>query len=194
MNEELRCASEFSAQVFALRSNARGAGIQMALPRHIATQCNQAGSAKAEFIGSQQRSDHDVAPSLQATIDAYSYAPAQPIAYERLLRLCQPALPGDTGVLDRLKRRGARPTIMPADLDIISVRFCHTSGDRANANASRGDLLDFATDRVAIERLMIPVRVLATFAGIVTSTDAVHSGSDGAVRFRAQRAKGHCGV
>src|SRR5260370_19721995 len=135
MNEELRCASEFSAQVCALRSNARGAGIQMALPRHIATQCNQAGSAKAEFIGSQQRSDHDVAPGLQATIDAHSHAPAQPIAYERLLRLCQPALPGDTSVLDRLKRRGARPPIMPADLDIVSMRLCNACCNRANADA-----------------------------------------------------------
>src|SRR5260221_2235321 len=135
MNEELRCASKFSAQVFALRSNARGAGIQMALARHIATQCNQAGSAKAEFIGSQQSSDQDIAPGLQTAIDAHSHAPAQPIAYERLLRLSQPALPGYTGVLDRLKRRGARPPIMPADLDIISVCLCNTRGDCANANA-----------------------------------------------------------
>src|SRR5258708_35437237 len=99
MNEELRCASEFSAQVFALRSNARGAGIQMALPRHVATQCNQAGSAKAEFIGSQQRCDHDVAPVLQATIDAHSHAPAQPIAYERVLHLCRLALPRNASEL-----------------------------------------------------------------------------------------------
>src|SRR6266567_920074 len=82
-----------------------------------------------------RRSSRCVAMPVGQVFKWHCRAISQPNAYERLLRLCQPALPGDAGVLDRLKRRGARPTIMPADLDIISVRFCHTSGDRANANA-----------------------------------------------------------
>src|SRR5579875_383321 len=78
-------------------------------------------------------------------------------------------------------------TLRHLDLDLLRA---HQILSR-DTKATGGHLLDLAADLVAIHRLMIPVRVFATLAGIIATTDAVHGCRDGFVRLRAERAERH---
>jgi hypothetical protein len=77
----LRPACELGTEVFALRSNTRRTGIQVALAGHVTTQSYQGRCAKAKFFGSQHRPDYDITPGLQTSIDTQSYALTQSIAH-----------------------------------------------------------------------------------------------------------------
>src|SRR5690348_5537978 len=117
----------------------------MTLARHIATQRNQAGSPKAEFVRSEHGSNDDIAPGLEATIDAHFDALAQAIFDQRLLCFGQPTFPGDACVLDRLHGRGSGPAIVTADQDVVGVRFGYACGDGSYADAGNEFYADLRT-------------------------------------------------
>ena len=59
-NHHLWSAGEARTQQFVLGSNAYGTRVQMTLPGHHATHCQQCSRAKAEFIGPEQSRNHDI--------------------------------------------------------------------------------------------------------------------------------------
>ena len=136
-------AGKFGAQIFALRRDAGWAGIQVTLTRHIAAERDEAGGAKAKFFRAKHSANHHIASGFEATIDAHFHTPAQSIVQQHLLRLRQPELPGNTGMLDGLHGRGSGAAIMTANEDIVGVGF--SDARRDSADAKTGNQLDADT-------------------------------------------------
>ena len=107
-----RHAGEARAQHRVLRCDANRAGVQMAFAHHDAASRDQWRGGEAEFIGSEQRANHHIAPRTQAAIHLHGNAPAQPIQHECLLRLGQPNLPGRTRMRQGRQGRSARAALI----------------------------------------------------------------------------------
>ena len=101
----IRRAAELGAQVGALRGDAGRAGVEMALPRHVAAERDEERRPERELLGAQERRDDDVAPGPQPAVGAQRGAIAQAGPEEHLVDLGQAQLPGHAGVLDRAERR-----------------------------------------------------------------------------------------
>ena len=67
-HHHFRFALEPRAKHFILRGNADGAGIQMALPRHHASDRQQRRRAEAEFVGAQNCRENNVPGEFQASV------------------------------------------------------------------------------------------------------------------------------
>src|SRR5438128_2338900 len=89
VDQELWSAGKLGLEVFALGSDTSRAGIEMTLTRHITAQRDECSGAKPKLFSTQHCANNHIAPSLESSIDAYTYAPAQPVAYQHLLGLCQ---------------------------------------------------------------------------------------------------------
>ena len=127
-------------EVLALRGDAGGTGVEVALAGHVAAQGDDGRRAEAELLGAQHRGHHHVAAGLDAAVGAQADATAQAVEHQHLLRLGQAQLPGAAGVLDRGERRGAGAAVHAADLDVVGVGL----GDarRDGADAALGHQLD----------------------------------------------------
>ena len=69
-NDHLRLALEPRAEFLILRRDSHGASIQMALPRHHASNRQQRRCAEAEFIRAQNCREHDIPRKFQASVHA----------------------------------------------------------------------------------------------------------------------------
>ena len=134
-HDVFRLAAEFGAQLRALRGNAGGTGIEVTLARHVAAERHQHRCTKSEFIGAQQRSDHDVARRAQAAVGAQTHASAKPVVNQHLLRFGEAKLPGISGVLDAGERRRAGAAGVAGDHDVVGVGLGDTRRDGAHAAA-----------------------------------------------------------
>ena len=70
IHDMLGPALELRAKVLALRRDARGARVEVALPCHIAAQRDQHAGAKAELLSAEKGGDDDVAAAAQAPVSA----------------------------------------------------------------------------------------------------------------------------
>ena len=112
----------------------------MALAHHDAAGRNQRRGGEAEFVGAQQRADHDVAPGAEAAVDLDHDAAAQPLAHQRLVGFGKADFPRRTRMLDRGQRRRAGAALEARDGDMVGARLGNACGDRADADF--GDELD----------------------------------------------------
>ena len=76
-----------------LRRDADRAGVEMALAHHDAAGRNQGRGGKAEFVGAEQRADHDVTAGAETAVDLHDDAAAQPLAHQRLVGFGKPDFP-----------------------------------------------------------------------------------------------------
>jgi hypothetical protein len=121
------------AQVLTLRGDADRAGVQVALADHRAARRHQRGRTEAEGLGAEQRRDDHVAAGLEPAVDAQQHALAQAVLDQHLLRLGEPELPGDAGVLHAGERRGAGAAVVTRHLDHVGVPLRDAGRDRADA-------------------------------------------------------------
>ena len=112
----------------------------MTLAHHDAAGGDQRRGGEAEFVGTEQRADHDVAAGAHAAVDLDTDAAAQPVGDQCLVRLGKPDLPGRAGMLDRGERRGAGAALIAGDGHMVGARLRHAGGDGADADF--GDELD----------------------------------------------------
>ena len=112
----------------------------MALAHHDAAGRDQGRGGEAEFVGAEQRADHDVAAGAEAAVDLHHDAAAQPLAHQRLVGFGKADLPRRAGMLDRGEGRGAGAALEACDGDMVGARLGDARGDRADADF--GDELD----------------------------------------------------
>mmetsp|Transcript_33649 Transcript_33649/g.78720 ORF Transcript_33649/g.78720 Transcript_33649/m.78720 type:complete len:1205 (+) Transcript_33649:178-3792(+) len=129
-----RHAGELLAQLLLLCGDADRAVVRVADARDDAADGDHRDGAEAELVGAEQRAHDDVVAGLEPAVDAQHDAVAQPVEHELLVRLRQPQLPRPARVLDRRERRGARPAVVPRDLDDVRVRLGDARRDRADAH------------------------------------------------------------
>ena len=128
---------ELGAQVLALRGDAGGTRVEVALARHVAAEGDQRRRPEAELLGAQQRRDQHVPAGLEAAVRAQRDAVAQVVAHQDLVDLGEAELPRGADVLDRRQRAGAGAAGVPAELDVVGARLGDTGRDRADAAAPR---------------------------------------------------------
>src|ERR1022692_2511267 len=124
-------ALELCAQGGILRSDAHRASVQVALAHHDAAHGDQGGGGKAEFLGSEQRGDGDVAAGLQLAIGLDADAPAQDVQNQHLLGLGEAQLPRDTGVLVGAEVKCPGAAAIAADEHDVGMGFGYARGHRA---------------------------------------------------------------
>ncbi len=140
VDDVLGLAGKALAQHRVLRRNADRAGVEMALAHHDAAGRDQRRGGEAEFVGAEQRTDHDVASGAETAVDLHHDAAAQPLAHQRLVGFGETDFPGAAGVLDRGQRRGAGAALEARDGDMVGARLGNAGRDRADADF--GDQLD----------------------------------------------------
>jgi len=69
-DHHLRFARKFGTQFFVLRRDSHRASIEMALPRHDASDRQQGRGAKAEFVRAENGGQNDIAREFQASVHA----------------------------------------------------------------------------------------------------------------------------
>ena len=97
----IRPAGELRAQVLALGGDAGWTGVEVALARHVAAECDEQAGAEAELFRAEEGRHDYVAAVPEATVRSQAHTLSQPVRHQHLLRLGQPQLPGNAGVLDR---------------------------------------------------------------------------------------------
>ena len=137
--DHLGRAGELRAQLRALARDADRARVEVARPHHQAALGEEERRAERVLVGAEQRGDDDVAPRLEAAVDAHADPAAEAVRDERLLRLGEPELPRGAGVLDRGERARARAAVRARDVDDVGVRLGDAGGDEADP--ARGDEL-----------------------------------------------------
>jgi hypothetical protein len=126
-------ALELGAQVVALRGDAGGTRVHVALPRHGAAQRHQRRRAEAVRLRPEECRHHDVATGADAAVRPHLDTVTQAVPYQRRLRLGQTQFPWRADVLDGRERRGARATAVSGDEHVIRVRLAHARRHRADA-------------------------------------------------------------
>ena len=112
----------------------------MALAHHDAAGRDQGRGGEAEFVGAEQRADHDVASGAEAAVDLHHDAAAQPLAHQGLVGFGKPDFPRRTRVLDRGEGGGAGAALEAGDGDMVGARLGDAGGHRADTDF--GDELD----------------------------------------------------
>ena len=140
VDDVLGPAAELFAQARVLSGDADGAGIEVADAHHDAAHDHQGGGREPELLGPEQGGDHDVAARLQLAVGLDDDPAPKIVQNQGLLGLGQPQLPGDTGVLDRGERAGARASVVAADQHHVAVGLGHARRDGPHPHL--GDELD----------------------------------------------------
>ena len=148
----LGAAVELGPQVFALGRDPGRAGVQVALPRHVAAERDQHAGAETELLGAEHRRDDDVAAVAQATVCTQAHPLAQAVGDQHLLCLGEAELPRRACVLDRGQRRRAGATVVARDEDVVGAGLRNAGRD--GADAGLGDKLH-ADPRPRVHRLQV---------------------------------------
>ena len=101
-------AGEPPPQLRILGGDPHRAGVQVADAHHHAAGGHQRRGREGELLGAQERRDQHVAGGAQAAVHLQPHAVAQAVGGQHLLRLGQPQLPRQAGVLERRQRRRRR--------------------------------------------------------------------------------------
>jgi hypothetical protein len=128
--DHLRRPGELLAQLGPLARDPHRARVQVARAHHQAALGEQQRRAERELVRAEQRGDDDVAPGLEAAVDAHAHAAAQAVRDERLLRLGEPELPRRARVLDRRQRARAGAAVGARDVDDVGERLRDAGRDR----------------------------------------------------------------
>src|SRR5574343_1304646 len=129
-----RLAGEALAQLRILGGDTHRAGVEVALAHHDAAFDHQRRGGEAEFVGTQQGTDDDVAAGLHLTVDLNADTRTQTVQHQGLLGFGQAEFPRRTGVLDRGYRRSARTTVEAGDHDVIGLGLGNTGSHRADTD------------------------------------------------------------
>ena len=143
---------EPAAQLRVLGRDADRARVEVADAHHHAAESDQRGRRERELLGAQQRADEHVTAGAQAAVDLQPHPAAQPVHDEHLLRLGQPELPRQAGVLERRQRRGTGAAVVAGDHDVLGLRLGDAGGD--GADAGLGHELDRDLGR-RVDRLQV---------------------------------------
>ena len=81
-----------------------------------------------------KRGDGHVASGLQFAVDLKSYAAAQIVEHQHLLRFGQPEFPRNARVANRADGRCAGAAVVSADQNYVGMSFGDARGDRAHAH------------------------------------------------------------
>ena len=149
VDDMLRLAGEFLAQLRVLRGDADRAGVQMADAHHDAAGGDQRPGAEAEFLGAEQRADDHIAAGFDLAIGLQNDPAAQVVQHQRLLRFGEAQFPGNAGIFDAGQRRSAGAAAVAADENVIGLGLGDARGDGADA--------DFADQLHADPRLAVDV-------------------------------------
>mmetsp|Transcript_43738 Transcript_43738/g.106159 ORF Transcript_43738/g.106159 Transcript_43738/m.106159 type:complete len:663 (-) Transcript_43738:1140-3128(-) len=148
----LRLAGKLLAQLGVLRSDAHGAGVEVALAHHDAPQRDEGHRGEAELLRAKHRGDGHVTPRLELPVGLQDDPRAKLVEDERLVRLGEAELPRQARVLDPRPRCRARAAVAAGDHDVVRLALGDTRGDHADANL--GDELD-GDARRAVGRLEV---------------------------------------
>ena len=105
----------------------------MTFAKHDATHRDQRTGRHSELFGPEKAGDRNVASGLHATVGLDHDAPTKVVLHENLLGLGDSKLPGQSGVLDRRLRGGARAAAVSADQNDVAMPFRYASRDGAHA-------------------------------------------------------------
>ena len=166
-----------------LRRDADRAGIQVALAHHDAAHGDQRRGGEAEFLGAEQRGDHDIAAGLQLAVGLHLDAAAQIVEQQHLLRFGEAKFPGQARMLDRTQRRSAGAAVVAGDEHDIGVRLGDARSDRAYADF-RDELDGDARLRVHVLQVVDQLRQIFDGVDVVMRRRRDQSDAgDGVARF-----------
>ena len=134
VDDVLRLPLKSLAQHGVLRGDADRTGVEMAFAHHDAAHRDQRRGGETKFFGAEERGDHDIAPGLQLAVGLHADSTTQIVQQEHLLRLRQPKLPRNAGVLNRTQRRGSRASAVATDQNNIRVGFGNAGRHRAHSD------------------------------------------------------------
>src|SRR5260221_3989824 len=104
----------------------------MALAGHDAADGDKGGGAEAEFVGTEDGADENVAGEAEATVDAERNAGAKAGAEESFVGVAQTNFPGQAGIFDRCEWGGAGSAVVTTDGDDVCAGFGDAGGDYAD--------------------------------------------------------------
>lgn len=84
--------------------------------------------------GLGQRLGHTVTTSSQLTVSLDDDSSTKIVENKCLVGFCETEFPGKTSVLDASPARRAGTSVVTRDQDVVSLGFCNTSGDNADAS------------------------------------------------------------
>src|SRR5262249_17626905 len=151
------------AKRFALCGDAHRASVQMALPGHHASDGQQRGRAKAEFVSSQNRCEHDIARKLQASVHAEREARTEASANQSVMCFAQTDFPRQTCVFDRREWGRTRAAVVSTDGNYVSSSFRNSC--RNDAYARSGNKLH-ANPRPRVHRAQIVNQLRQVFDAV----------------------------
>src|SRR3546814_790285 len=122
VDDLLRAAGEFGAELFILGADADRAGIAVALTHHDAAHGDEAQRSDAIFLGAENRRDHDVAPGLEPAVGAQADAVAQPVERQHLIDFGQAHFPRRAGIFDAGLRARTGAAGVARDEDDVGMR------------------------------------------------------------------------
>ena len=117
-----------------LRRDADGARVEVALAHHHAAERDERRRREAELLGAEESGSRHVGARLELPVGLQHDARAQPVEHERLVRLRQPELPRQAGVLDARPRRRAGAAVAAANRDVIRLGLGDARGHDADAH------------------------------------------------------------
>ena len=109
----------------------------MALAQHYAAAHHQGCRGKAEFLGTQEGSDHRIPTGLQLPVGLHHDSTAQSVGHQHLLSLGDSQFPREPSVFYGGFRRRTGTAIVAADQDHIAVPFGHAGRNGADAKPRR---------------------------------------------------------
>mmetsp|Transcript_51252 Transcript_51252/g.116742 ORF Transcript_51252/g.116742 Transcript_51252/m.116742 type:complete len:220 (-) Transcript_51252:3061-3720(-) len=120
--------------VLNLGSDAHGAGVQVALPHHVATHGNQWSSGEPEELSAEQRSNNHIATVPQLAVGLQRHTPAQTVEHESLVGLGQAEFPRAPSVLDSGPSGRPGASVVAGDQDVISLALGDTCCDDTHSH------------------------------------------------------------
>ena len=126
-------AGELRPQLGPLARDPDRAGVEVARAHHQAALGEQQRGAERVLVRAEQRRDDDVAPGLEAAVDAHPDAAAQAVRDERLLGLGEAELPRRPACLIEGSGLAPVPPSAPATWIDVGVRLRDARGDEADA-------------------------------------------------------------
>ena len=137
VDDVFRLALKALAQLFVLRADAVGAGVEVAHAEHVAADGQERSCAEAEDFRAEQGGDGDVPAGEHLAVDFDLYAVAQLVEEQGLLHFGQADFPGQAGVAQAGPRRRARAAVVAADDDVVGLGLDDAGRDGADAGSRR---------------------------------------------------------
>ena len=161
-----RFAPEELPEFRILRGHPHRTAVLMAFAHHDAAKTDQNGGGESEFLGAEERGDHDIAPGFELAVGLNPDPVAQFVQAEGLLHFRESQFPGESGVLDAGERRSPRAAVVPADQNHVRMAFRDSRRNRPDPDF-RNQFDGHARFRIRI------VQVVNQFRQILNGIDIV---------------------